>query len=282
MKNNFKFYIPIDTGDLIKSAEKAIKTNTPMRVKGVASTMDKDSDDETLDPDGFDVSYLLDSGFINWHHQSKTDPEAIIGEPIKAFVKNKQLHIEGELYPWSTKAVSVFNLAKSLAKTGSKRQLGWSIEGQATERDLLNQKFVKKARITGIAITPMPKNASTFVDIVKGRCTGYECSLEKEIEELEKANPNGGTFNILEVSQPDGTMIVVDKDLNIKITKALTTTSGAPTIKEDVEKREVNLTDLKGASVILQKAEEKNLINLSSANKSKIKRKFEDLLLENS
>jgi len=223
----FRYFVPLK---IEKAKDKDGKEK--MIVGGVASTMDKDTDGEILDPNGFDYSYLMDSGFINWHHQTKDNPNAIIGEPIKAEVKDNKFHIQAELYSWSPLAKGIYDLAKNLEKSGNKRTLGWSIEGQATERDLLDEKLVNKARITGIAITPMPKNAASFLDIVKGETDGLD-DLDYEMEKAESP-ANGGETHIIDIIKPNGDRITVDKDFNLKY-KALTTVTGAALTRESLE-----------------------------------------------
>jgi len=161
--NDIKFWVPIEF-----SKAKNEKGEEVMKIGGIASTNAKDSDGEFLDPNGFDVSYFKKSGFLNWHHQTKNDPNAIIGEPTEAKITKDGLYIEGFLYKDNDLAKSVYNMAKVLQKNSSTRRLGFSIEGKALERDPLNDKIVKKAAITGCAITFSPKNPKTYLDIIKG------------------------------------------------------------------------------------------------------------------
>ena len=60
MNDNFKFFVPLD---FEKSKDPADKGK--MIVTGVASTRDLDSDKEVLEPEGFDLSRFLKSGYIN-------------------------------------------------------------------------------------------------------------------------------------------------------------------------------------------------------------------------
>jgi len=250
MENKFRFHLPLEF-----SKSKNKEGEEVMKIKGVASTMDKDTDGEVLDPNGFDTSYLMDYGFLNWHHQTKTDPNAIIGEPTKAEVKDNKFYIEGDLYPWSPLAKSIYELAKNLKKSGSKRKLGFSIEGKATERDMLNDKFVKKAKITGVAITPMPKNPASFLDVMKGETDGlYE--LEYDTEEEEKVSANGGETYIINITKPNGDRITVDKDFNLTY-KALTTVTGRALTRESLEGAPKYL---KKALIIVHQAHKLNMV----------------------
>lgn len=179
MKNNkFNFFIPID---LEKGDE---KIGELVKIKGICSTDSKDSDGEVLIPSGFDFDPLLKTGFLNWNHQAKSTSKAIVGEPTSAKVINngKDFYIEGVIYP-NEEGRNIVKLAETLQKHSPNRRLGFSIEGQALERDILNPKKVTKAKITGVAITQCPKNPNTLLDIVKGE---YDEEFVKLNDDEEK------------------------------------------------------------------------------------------------
>lgn len=181
----FKFFVPFS--EIEKATDE--NGNETMIVEGIASTSDKDTDGEYLDPKGFDLSYFNSQGYINWHHRTKQDPEAIIGEPISSKIKPEGLYIKASLYSDSEMAKKVYKLANVLKRNSKNRKLGFSIEGNAIERDELNDNIVKKARITGCAITYAPKNASTFLDVVKALNSGDdsdECWNDLEKGEMTK------------------------------------------------------------------------------------------------
>lgn len=229
-KKDFRFFVPVE---IEKAKDKTGKE--VMKIAGVASTADRDSDGEVLDPSGFDLSYFLNNGFINWHHQAKNKPNAIIGEPTVAEIKDGGLYVEGLLYPESNLAKEVYELAKGLEKSGSKRRLGFSIEGKVLERDSLDERFVKKAKITGLAVTPTPKNANTIVDIIKGNFNEIE---KDEILQFEGTKANGGTQNIIDITKPNGDRVVVDNSYNIKVISKGTDTSNAGVLSpESVDKK---------------------------------------------
>ncbi len=75
-EHKFNFWCPVE----IQKSELDPITGKPKRMKlgGIASTADKDSDGEFLDPSGFDITPLVERGVVNWHHQAKNDPSAII------------------------------------------------------------------------------------------------------------------------------------------------------------------------------------------------------------
>lgn len=170
MENNkFKFFCPV--GTISKAKDKEGKS--VMRIGGIASTSDKDSDGEFLDPAGFDIADFKKSGVVNWHHQSKNSPATIVGEPSKAEIRKNGFYVETDLYPSSPLAKEIYDLAQTMEKDSKTRRLGYSVEGSVVERGSEDKthpdyKVIKKATITGLAITHMPKNPKTFADIIKG------------------------------------------------------------------------------------------------------------------
>lgn len=188
-QNKFNFFVPIEFEKGRSSGD-----DRPLKIKGVCSSITEDTDGETLEPSGFDFKPLLEKGFLNWNHQGNKTSSAIIGRPTMAKVINdgKDFYIEGYLYKGLEEAQSVYNLAKVLEEEDPDRRLGFSIEGQAMERDFLNPKRIKKARITGVAITACPKNPNTLLSIMKGEYS--DPFIEEEIiEEVEKAMVAGST-----------------------------------------------------------------------------------------
>jgi len=228
-KPDFKFFVP---ATIEKSKGKDGKEE--MLIQGVASTRDEDSDGEFLDPSGYDLDYFNKYGFFNWQHRAKQDPTAIVGEPVEAKIKNGQFWVKGKLFEDNPLAVGIYKLAKSLSS--SNRHLGFSIEGKALERDILNPKIVKKAKITGIAITPTPKNSNTFMDICKGEYQEYDDDYEEEASIFDSKTANGGTEHLLDITTPTGDRIIVTKSYEAKvIAKSLNTENGAPLAKESLE-----------------------------------------------
>ena len=103
-KDNFEFWCELN------QVEKAVDEKTGeeiMLLGGIASTADEDSDGEFLDPKGFDIQPLIKSGLVNWHHQAKTNPGTIVGEPTKAEIRKEGLYIETQLYPHSQVACDI-------------------------------------------------------------------------------------------------------------------------------------------------------------------------------
>jgi len=226
--NNFNFWCPID------NFTKAIDEKTGeeiMLLGGIASTADEDSDGEFLDPKGFDIKPLLKSGFVNWHHQAKTNPATIVGEPTKAEIRKDGLYIETKLYPSSEVAQEVWGLAKTLDMDSKTRRLGYSIEGKVLERGSENKndpayKKVTKAIITGVAITHMPKNPKTFANIIKGE---IDDDLEDETDVPEETKEEAKKRKEAEKKYYKG--------VNLKEKSLSVEGNGKPLVKESVEKK---------------------------------------------
>lgn len=247
MNNKFNFFIPLNI-------EKGGESGELVKIKGVASTDSKDSDGETLIPAGFDFEPLLKSGFLNWNHQARTTSKAICGEPTAAQIINdgKDFYIEGVLYP-NEEGKNVVELAETLEKHSPTRRLGFSIEGQALERDILNPKKVTKARITGVAITQSPKNPNTLMSIVKGE---YDSEFVEEAIEIEDKTTNLEQFNLI-VSSLFNTQIKLEhchrKTKNEPIHRALGDVYEAfADLKDEIIEQLIGLTELQYETISLQ------------------------------
>lgn len=214
-EDNFKFFAPIHI-----SKGKDGKGATVMKMKGVASTSTEDSDKESLDPNGFDLKYFLDHGYMNWNHQTNKNPLSIIGRPTSAKINKGKMEIECELFDYNPLAKDVYKLAEILEKQGS--GLGYSIEGKVLERDKKDKSKVLKAQITGCAITPNPKNTDAVakivkgiddgeMDIIKGIYSAYENTTDDEQEKAMSAGSESGQALSKES---------VDKDLKSSMEKS--------------------------------------------------------------
>ena len=194
IEDKFVFWCPLQKSEEIVDPT----TGEPiMRLGGIASTSDEDSDGEFLDPKGFDIKPLLTSGMVNWHHQAKGHPDTIIGEPSKAEIRPEGLYIETDLYPSSKVACGVWELANTLEKDSKTRRLGYSIEGKVIKRKSNDKKSpdykrIEKAIITGVAITHMPKNPKTFANIIKGDIEDDFNEDEKEDDEQKSLDTESG------------------------------------------------------------------------------------------
>lgn len=224
-EKRFRFWLPID------KIEKAVndKGEEIMRIGGIASTMRKDFDGQRLDFRGFDVSYLAERGVVNWNHSK--NPEAVIGEPTKIEFRPEGLYVESELYADSDLAKEVYKLGKRFQKHSKTRRLGYSIEGACPKNaDGTSPINIPKARITGLALTVNPKNADSIVNIIKGDFHDYsddDAADQAQIADLNSLANGGSVTYLIDITRPDGTRMVVDKDYNLKIYKDLSCASSS-------------------------------------------------------
>jgi len=291
MSKNFTFYCPVEISKA--KDENGVEV---MRLGGIASTMDEDSDGEFLDPSGFEIEDFQKLGVVNWHHQSTKSPATIIGEPYLVEIRKDGFYVASNLYPSSPLAREVYELAEVMERDSKTRKLGYSIEGSVIERGSDDQshpdyKKVKKAKITGLAITHMPKNPKTFAQIIKGHTTN---EFEEEDDELEKEEKSlstesgaalvkesvdgsqkkdlkkGETYKVVDLSEEGMYDLIFDTFPNITIEKAEKVYNLFNKIQDKMAKGEINNENLKKAmdilglgsiekSPFLEKAEKDNL-----------------------
>jgi len=260
VEQRFSFWLPA-------SVQKAINPETGeeiMRLGGIASTIDKDSDGEELDPAGFDIQPLLTSGTVNWHHQTKGMPTAIIGEPTKAEIRKDGLYIETDLYPSSQVAQDVWKLANTFEKDSKTRHLGYSIEGKVLKRKSENKKSpdynrILKAAITGVAITHMPKNSKTFANIIKGDIG--EINEDDIFEEALEAGQITGRETTDSTDASGASLKTEELDKTIKNQEfASETDNGGKT--ENIDDKKLTKSD-----VIVRVMEDYSFITIEKANK---------------
>jgi hypothetical protein len=239
-KPDFNFFIPIEADSIEKSTSKGGKYKDII-VSGMASDASVDSDEEVLMPNGFQLDRFLKLGWVNYDHRAKDSSKYLIGEPVEAKVENNKFFIKAKLFGENPIARDVVDTMKMLKKSGSNRKIGWSIEGRALERDPQNQKKVTKALITGVAITPNPKNGNSYADIVKGEYSTPYVSEYQYQDDIEKSvqDTHGGkiTYLVDITDQERGIRYTIDKDLNLKVEKAISTETAKPLIKEDLERK---------------------------------------------
>lgn len=269
-QDKINFFVPFE---LIKGSEGDVGE---MRVKGVCSTVAQDTDGETLLPSGFDFQPLIEKGFLNWNHQSNKNPSAIIGRPTKAeIVENgNAFYIEGVLYKGSQEARSVFQLAQVLENEDPTRRLGFSIEGQALERDPINEKIIRKARITGVAITPCPKNPNTLLSLMKGEYSEPFVETEEDDEDedkTEKAMSVEGEVGKLAKESVEGTPKDLQRLKKSEIYESII--DGLQTYDEELIKSTYSLiekfgTEENGDTMIIQDTVQKALNYLQEFQKS--------------
>lgn len=268
--NKFNFFIPATFEKSTDEAGKAI-----VKLKGVASSDKEDSDGETLIPQGFDFQPLLKTGFLNWNHQASKTAKAICGEPTFAKIidNGKSFYIEGFLYP-NEEGKYVADLAETLERYSPTRRLGFSIEGQALERDPLNEKKITRARITGVAITQSPKNPNTLMSLVKGEVDDFYISNDTTDSQVLRDFESGKLF------ASDG-RLVTDRNEAMRMSleeeeknkkggtseKAMDTGAIGPAMPESVEGTEVKnvVAKINKSDVYIQIQDRYDLDDISKA-----------------
>lgn len=259
--NKFRFFAPVD--DFQKSKDP--KGNEIYKVRGIISDDSFDSDGESLAEEGLDFSEF---NWINWDH--KKEPKFLIGEPIGVKrIPGKGHFMEGVLYGDSEVAKQAIDLMKILSKSKRGNKLSWSVEGQVLERDLINPKKVRKAKITAVALCPTPKNGNTWAELIQ---KGFSEESYQKPEDLEY-EVNGGDIVVID---EDGDKITISADGDIKIDKAQDTSNSRALIPEDVEGNEkkleksilvseVDFEDLKKSVVVIAEAHKEGLISNEEA-----------------
>lgn len=207
---DFDFWFPAEI-EKANNNEDGVVDYSNMFMSGIASTEDVDLDEQILKSDGLDVNYLLQRGFINWHHQPKNAPATVIGEPVVAKITSqpKGLFIKAKIYDTDV-GRQAYDLANMLKKQSSTRRLGWSIEGKVVEKD---GNVITKARLTGVALTHAPKNRNTFADLCKAMVTG------DTTEKLLSHSFNKNSKSRIEIPNIDGKSVYIIEGTDMYITQ---------------------------------------------------------------
>lgn len=190
--DKFTFYAP---AYLIKSGKTAGDGKEYIRVGGVISTEDKDSQNEILLSKGLDLSYFESGwGKIKYEHDDpnmRIEPDNIIGFPVRVFRKGGETHFEGRLIPFDPSAPessltpqqrlakSAFTLMNAIEENNrnfpdSPQKIGWSIEGSYLAKPEKGTGIIRKARVNNVVLTTKPVNMNTCAAILKSLSVGYE------------------------------------------------------------------------------------------------------------
>lgn len=170
--DRYHLWVPIEETDLLKSV--AVDENGDYIVQGVMTSDTKDEENDSIDPHGMDCSYFLEKGWIKYEHGHK--PEQYIGEPLDIRVgtfthptTNEQVNgifVKGRLFAQRELARQAVKTIQDLQKSNTKRRMGWSIEGQAIERDKKTNK-IKKSILRNVVLTMSPVNTTTWAELAK-------------------------------------------------------------------------------------------------------------------
>lgn len=181
-EKDFKFYVPLE---LYKSEKDG---DEEWQIRGIASTPDEDLQGETVDQDGLDIGLLkAGRGLFNFDHQK--GPENVLGQIEDAeFITQdgkKCLLVKGYLFKHQERAKAMYNIMKSLKK-GHVHRVQMSIEGKILQRDFVNNKAIKKARIDKVALTLDPVNPYTYADLCKSLASGEAITPAPEAPQAEE------------------------------------------------------------------------------------------------
>jgi len=246
-KPDFNFFLPINVKDFEKASKEVDgKRYDSMTIEGIASDASEDSDEEILEPKGFILDRFLKLGVLNYDHKLKDDPKFLIGEPLEAEIKDNKFYVKAKLYKESETARNLYDTMIMLKKSGSTRKLGFSIEGKALTRHPQNSKRITSALITGLAATFAPKNINSFADIVKGEYSEPIKSYKFDEDSILEANGGSQEFLVDIIDNEKGIRYTIDKNLCLKVEKAMDMVNSKPTIKESLEGKKrhiINVTD---------------------------------------
>jgi len=246
VSKNFQFYVPVDI-------YKDKKNN--YRIKGLASTGDKDLQGEIIKQQGLDISVLKSGkGYLNWEH--KNDPKNIIGLIDDAEITEKGLMVDGQLFKKHDQAKAVHQILDSL-DDNRKHRIQMSVEGtvisKSDGKEKGSGKVIDKARITAVALTMNPVNKSTYAELVKS-LTAVEGSDLGHGDEFPSSfsspDPSIDEKDIDDTK--DKEEIIGDKEEGV--TKNFT-----DKVKEGVEEKVENQKVTVAVDYICKKAEEKGL-----------------------
>jgi len=154
-----KFTIPVD---ICKSQPNGSPDEDKRWIQGVASTEALDLSREIVMQNGIDTSHFLQYGFFNDDH--KPGAEFKIGEPTVCKVTPNGLWVKGFLYKDNPRADVYWNAMQSMKKSGSKRRVGFSVQGIVKKRD---NKVITSCMLQDVALTMSPMNPTTWAEIVK-------------------------------------------------------------------------------------------------------------------
>jgi hypothetical protein len=213
-KDTFSFFIPIEPIAKASADAKDKDDKGDKRwIQGIASTEDRDLQDEVVQQTGLDLSYFLKHGYINDdHHQG---PEAKVGEPTDARVTKAGLWIKGFLFKGHQRADYWWELLNALDQSGSTRKVGFSIEGKVLRR---TGKSIVKCWIKDIAITASPVNTATWAEVAKSLRQERWCihpwkSLEKACKGCPGPRVAGASCDEAKAMTAAGSRMLVPQSL---------------------------------------------------------------------
>lgn len=243
--DTFARWVPMSLDGLAKGREESEEGEDEELSKavigGICSTRDMDLEGEIVEQDGIDWSYFLENGWFN--HEHEQGPSAVLGHPVKIEpVDDDRTRVEGILYLDKKLGRDVYETANAMKKAGGERSLGFSVEGQVLLRDPQNQKRILKARVLNVAITAMPVNPHTNLELIArsiGASIGYQeasipdadaamsalvqQSLDRRLSSATYGAEKKRTLNSAEVREllRERLPSTADKDLDVLVEKLI-------------------------------------------------------------
>lgn len=176
----FSQFVPFDV--LEKAATPGNSSGVCGYIGGYASAEARDFQGEIIVQSGVDWSYFKKHGKVNWEHQP--GPENVVGLPED--VRENVLTPAGVPATWieaamlDTPRVRVIMenaLAIQKATTDTGKRFGFSVEGQALDRDPLDRTRITKARVLNVTITAHPIQPDSRLEVLARSLTadvGYQ------------------------------------------------------------------------------------------------------------
>lgn len=175
----------IDFGIVVKSFEGA--TDTDRVVHGMASCEDMDLQGEVVVQKGMDLRPLLDSGWVNWDHQ--TGPQFLIGKPLEAEVARIENHpvmmksgLSGLGTYFKARLVKGLDAADGawfhLQHPTEGRPLSWSVQGRTHERGRYAPGRIEACEVRHMALTHQPIQTKSFAVMAKSMALAKTMTAE--------------------------------------------------------------------------------------------------------
>jgi|GEM_PF-6673172 len=212
-------------------------------IEGIASTTARDSQGESLDLDGADISALLDGrGFVNSDHSGRF--EHLVGRvmdakkiysvkdcetptQVKYMTDHQKPFLWTKLELWDghghKEADAIGSIYNHYRTKGEDSPIKISVEGKTLERG--KNGVLKRTEIRGIALTVHPANRTTKTDVVGlVKSAGAPDSLVKSESDIVpffiESRSQGALERVLD-------LVLTAKEL-IKSAKALQKNEGGP------------------------------------------------------
>lgn len=231
--DDFLFYVPVE---IDKSEVKGWK------IKGIASTPDKDDQNEIIVQKGLDISHL-DKGLGLFNDDHGKGPTNVIGQITAAKKSESGLYVEGYLFKHQEKAKAYGNIMRSLEK-GQEKRVKMSIEGKVLKR---KGNKILRAKVMNVALTMNPINDNTYAQFAK--------SFAAQTEEITSKDTSPVSCESEVSSSASDSQVLIDKanlEILIDLAKAGlstgnynappgTLTGGAALATESLDKKKKKL-----------------------------------------